>query len=80
MRKCPHHVYIPVDIEGDRSPFCSGCEPIVVKRIKAISYECEADETKQLLCPLCCSTEFNYISEDLDYFCPRCGYDNWMLL
>jgi len=78
MRRCQHSVMIPVDVEGDLSPYCSGCQPIEVKRIQAIVYECEADE-KLPDCPICLSREFNYVSEDKYYFCPRCGFDSYTL-
>jgi hypothetical protein len=78
MRRCKHSVKIPDDVEGEASPYCSGCVPAVSKRIEAIKYECEADERKPE-CPLCLSKDFSY-HDETNYICPRCGYDNHFIL
>ena len=73
MRKCKHDVMIPSDIEGDESPYCSGCRssPHMVK-LQEFETEKDADE-RDTVCPICCSVEFNYVSEE-EYDCPNCGF------
>jgi len=78
MKRCEHSVMIPEDVQSEQSPYCSGCTPIISKRIDAIKYEREADE-KRPDCPLCLSKDFTYHDED-NFICPRCGYDNFFVI
>ena len=73
IRKCPHSVYVPNDIEGDESPYCSFCKS--GQRMLRLwdQDEKEADEVKTVACPICSSKEFQYQSEE-SYSCPNCGY------
>lgn len=73
VKKCSHAVMIPNDVEGDESPYCSGCRPAThMVKLKDKS-EQESDEKKFTSCPICSSKEFNYESED-NYSCPNCGF------
>jgi DNA-directed RNA polymerase subunit RPC12/RpoP len=80
MLKCPHGNYMSEGLLFSYA--CTGCRPELDKmlKIRPAIHEQESDEIKQVSCPLCSSREFTYVSEDEDYFCPRCGFDNYTLI
>ena len=73
VRKCSHDVMIPEDIEGDESPYCSGCRP-ATHMVKLWEHdEKDADDVQTTCCPICSSKEFEYKNAE-EYSCPNCGY------
>jgi hypothetical protein len=73
LRRCEHSVYIPQDLPGAASPYCSYCRP-VVKNVALRDWETEYDaDDARPCCPICASFEFRYESED-KYHCPNCGF------
>jgi hypothetical protein len=81
LRKCSHSVMIPNDVEGYESPYCTGCRPAMDRTIMLwkSDHEREHDEMNKESCYVCSSREFQYLTED-EFFCPRCGFDNFTFI
>lgn len=73
IRRCAHSVYVPSDVEGDESPYCSFCKSGQSMLKLRHHEEREADE-KSVCCPICSSKDLQYVSE-AKYNCPNCGHD-----
>lgn len=74
--KCPHDVYIPSDMPGNKSPYCSGCQvpdplPPGAKLSQVVGSPFPYGEKA---CPVCGSKKFRYKNE-WDYHCNECGTD-----
>lgn len=79
IAKCEHGNYIVAGMTFSYA--CTGCRSDMDKtvKIKWPRKKRESDETLKQPCPICTSNELHYEDEN-NFFCPKCGCDQFTIL